>query len=407
MNRAFYGRLPAAGLLVLSAGCGTPQDEPARTSLASADPDVARLLVRAQTAFETGDYGAARALAEQAVQKAPELPHAYFLHGRVLTVLHHYDRAQRSYERALALDSAFKGARFNLGNNAYRQGRYREAIRLYEEEQRLRPSPDILLHMARAYAELHQFDAAYAAYQEVLAVGGDSAAVYAELGQLYEDEGNLSEALHHSRRALALEPGHVRYRYALGLQALQAGHLQEAIGALEAVVAQEPWNAGAHHNLGQALLRLGRPEEAELYLSRVDSLQRQSRHLFQLGQNAALAPDQPAPWIELGNAYRRAGQLQQALETYRIAQPLMPQNLTLQNNIANLAHLLGHTQEAIARYEAILRQDSTVVSVWVNLGVARTETGQEDAAREAWQSALHYDPGNPLIQRYLASLDAL
>ena len=362
--------------------------------------------MRAQTAFETGDYGAARSLAEQAVQKAPELPHAHFLHGRILTVLHHYDPAQRSYERTLALDSTFEGTRFNLGNNAYRQGRYQKAIRLYEAEQRLHPSPANLLHAARAYAELNQFDAAYAAYLEVLATGGDSAAVYAELGQLYEDEGNLSGALHYSRRALALEPDHARYRYALGLQALQAGHLQEAVDALEEVVEQEPWRAGAHQNLGQALLRLGRPEEAQPYLSIVDSLQQQSRHLFQLEQNAALAPDQPAPWIELGNAYRRAGQLQQALEAYRVAQPLMPQNLALQNNIANLAHLLGHTEEAIARYEAILRQDSTVVSVWVNLGVARTETGQQDAARKAWQSALHYDPGNPLIQRYLASLDA-
>ena len=38
----------------------------------------------------------------------------------------------------------------------------------------IRP-PANLLHAARAYAELNQFDAAYAAYQKVLTTGGDSA----------------------------------------------------------------------------------------------------------------------------------------------------------------------------------------------------------------------------------------
>ena len=400
------GLLLALLLVVLGTGCGTEQDAPSRTALARTNPEAAALLVRAQNSFEAGDYGAALSLADEAAQQVPELPHVHFLRGRILTVLQQYDPARAAYERVLALDPTFEGVRFNLGNNAYRQDQYEEALRLFEAEQRRHPSPTNLLHMARAYAELNRFEEAYQHYQQVLATDEANATVHAELGQLYEDEGEIEEALTHSRRAVALEPANVRYRYALGLQELQANHPQEAVEALQPVVEAEPWNPGAHNSLGQALLRLGRPDEAQHYLGKVDSLQTQSRQLLQMERSAALTPEEPIPWIELGNAYRRAGRLAPALDAYRMAQPLMPQNLSLQNNIANLAHLLGRTQEAIAGYEALLQQDSTLVSVWVNLGVARAETGDTSAARAAWQQALRYDPGNTLIQRYLASLDA-
>ena len=109
--------------------------------------------------------------------------------------------------------------------------------------------------------------------------------------------------------------------------------------------------------------------------------------------------------MELGVLLRQAGQVDRAVEAYKVAVSLEPRNLYLQSNLALLMMESGDTDTAIRRYRAILRMDSTLADVWLNLGVAYANTGRAAEARTAWQQTLKYTPGHPTVRSYLAQLD--
>jgi Tfp pilus assembly protein PilF len=89
-----------------------------------------------------------------------------------------------------------------------------------------------------------------------------------------------------------------------------------------------------------------------------------------------------------------------------VALSLDPGNLEFQNNLASLYFLQKDTTAAIQTYHRILEQDPEMVEAWVNMGVLYALSGHKASARQAWERALTYRPGDPKIQGFLARLEA-
>jgi tetratricopeptide (TPR) repeat protein len=109
-------------------------------------------------------------------------------------------------------------------------------------------------------------------------------------------------------------------------------------------------------------------------------------------------------WVNYGNALRRAGRMDDAIEALTVAYSLKPEWLELQNNIANLLLMKGDTAAAVERYETLLHIDSTQADIWLNLGTVYALSGAYDDARAAWETALRHDPDHPEAARYLEQL---
>src|SRR5262245_10750830 len=77
---------------------------------------------------QEGDARGALVHLEQAVELAPEWPDAHLALGNVRQLLRDADAAERSYRRALALDSTAAGAHYNLALLLRRSGRRSEAV---------------------------------------------------------------------------------------------------------------------------------------------------------------------------------------------------------------------------------------------------------------------------------------
>ena len=80
-------------------------------------------------------------------------------------------------------------------------------------------------------------------------------------------------------------------------------------------------------------------------------------------------------------------------------------SFALQNNIANLCLMDGDTVQAINRYKTILSFDSTLVDIWLNLGVVHASSGRKNDARQAWMKGLEYDSDNTTLKDYLETLN--
>ena len=163
-------------------------------------------------------YDRALAYTDSVEAYAPGLADLHFLRGAIYTRLNRPDVAQAAYETVLELDPWYPGTRHNMGLNAFRRGRLRDAITLYREEAQIGGTAALYHELGRAYAKLGEPDSARAAYEAAIALDSLHATSYMWLGQLFEEAGDLDEALKLSLKGLALRPGDLDYQYIVGTQ---------------------------------------------------------------------------------------------------------------------------------------------------------------------------------------------
>jgi|TARA_Y100000310_G_C20699317_1_gene828236 tetratricopeptide (TPR) repeat protein len=368
------------------------------------DANAARFLLVAEDAFRQGSYNAALILTDSARSYSTDLADIYFLRGRVFTKLNRLDRAEQAYQKVVSIDPDYEGARFNLGSISFRRGELAEAIEHYRIEQDNHPSARVLVQIGRAYAGLGEVDNAVIAYEEAIDLDDKFAAAYMRLGHLFKDSGEIDRALDYATKGQQLEPENLDYKYFLGSLLLLTGHPEKSLPYLRQIIAHRPWHYWANHNLGQALFRVGKEEEGKRYMKTAEGLQESIQEVENWRSLAEMNPDQLMLWVNLSNALRRMGRVDEALEALLIALSLDPANLALQNNIANLNLMSGDTVKAIFRYEAILSRDSSLVDIWLNLGAVYASAGRTTEARTAWQNGLKYDPDHVTIKEYLETL---
>ena len=400
-----WSRLACCVLLIALAACRERAATVTDQQRASADPRVGAFLIEGQRAFQRGDYQTALVWADSADAYAPGLTDTHFFRGLVYSALQRYDQAAAAYERALAIDPRYQGAWYNLGINAARQGKLQEAIGHFRREEPAYPTSPLYLELGRTYAQLGEADSAKAAYRQALALDPANATAHLWLGQLHEDLGELDSALVHSQAGLDLRPENLDYRYIVGAQLYRLGRLEEAATHLRSVAEEQAWHHGAQYNLSQALLRLGRREEAERYQQRAEEAQVLLQEIDEAEEATRRAPNNLPYWLDLSDAYRRAGRLDDAINAYQVAATLEPSNLYLQNNLANLLHAGGRFEEALHHYRAILRIDPALPDVWLNLGVVYANMDSTEAAKSAWKRVLRHRPGDATATEYLQKLE--
>ncbi|MEM1094175.1 MAG: tetratricopeptide repeat protein [Bacteroidota bacterium] len=391
--------LAAAGIIGCTSGTST---EDAR---ANADPRAVGFLLDAEQAFERGAFTLALALSDSAEVYAPELVDIHFFRGRVYTEMNQLEVSNAAYGVALDADPEYQGVRFNLGINQAREGKWREAIDWYVQEEAKFPSTSLYTELGRAYARLGEADSARWAYTEAIALDDSNTTAYMWMGQLEEEVGDLEKALQVSETALAMQPQNLDYQYIVGTLLFRLGRVDAAEPYLRAVADARAWHHGAQYNMGQILVRQDNEAEAEFYLTRADSAQQLQQRINEAQNAINREPDMLDRWLELAQVLRNGGKTQQAMEAYKVAVSLQPENLFLQANLAQLMMENGDLYDAERRYVSILRLDSTLADVWFNLGVLYANNGNAEGARSAWQRTQRLRPNHPAVRQYLRQLD--
>ncbi len=405
--RALYRAvlIPFACGVLLFVGCRSDTGKEAQ-SRRSVDEQTAKLLIQSQRALKQGDLRAARILTDSVVARAPRLPDAHFQRGRVLSELKRFEEAEAAYREILTLDPDYRGAWYNLGNNAYRQQAYEDAVTFYRRAHALHPSAETLVSLGWTYVAQDEIVRAREAYEGAIARDSSYALAYARLGQLYEDQGNLQEALKYTRKALQLEPGNGKYRYAVGSQLLRLDRPEEASEHLRRATVERPWHQGTHYSLGQALMRMGREQEAERYLAQSDSLEQAQSEIKRLQAIAQSNAENPTVWKRLGEKLHEIGRDEEAQQALSVALYLSPGDPDLRNELAMLTAELGNPKAALGHYRALLTQYPSNVEAWFNLGVVYARVGNEQQAQRAWQEVLRREPNHQRAKDYLSRISS-
>ena len=368
------------------------------------DPRSLKFLLQATEALRIHRFHLALALSDSSEKYALNGADVHFFRGRVYSELGRFHKADTSYRAVLKLKKDYRGVWSNLGNNAFRQQNYHQAIKYYQNELNLHPAPIPLRGLGRAYVELGNVDSARIVFQQAIVMDNKYAPAYFSLAFLEEDEGYFKSALAYAEKAFDLDSENLEYRYIYASFLLRTGQNKEAADHFRYVSEEWPWHHGSHYNLGQALIQLGREEEAREYLAEAEQVRSAQAKIDHLENTVHSLPDDPFSHAALAFALRRVGRYNDAMHAYKVAMYLDPQNLDIRNNVANLYLIRGDTTEALSQYKLILQQNPAFVDVWLNLGVVYAFSGKLEAARNAWENALTYDPDNPMAQSYLTKL---
>jgi len=113
-------------------------------------------------------------------------------------------------------------------------------------------------------AQRHEDDAAIREFRTALAIYPEDGEAEAQLGRALEDDGQLTPAIDHQRRALALDPSEENFLFLSGTL-LKAKRYEEILTASRAV--REPLDARAQIAVGLAYLGLRQPEQAAAELA--------------------------------------------------------------------------------------------------------------------------------------------
>lgn len=178
------------------------------------------------------------------------------------------------------------------------------------------------LAIAEAYMQVEKYEEGIQILEKLQAESPDDADLLFQLGATYERANRIADAEKAFLRILERTPKHAPSLNYLGyMWADRNVNLDRAAGMLVEAVAQEPRNGAYLDSLGWVYYRQGKFDLAEKYLS----------------EAAQLMPRDPTIQEHLGDLYAKTGAWQRALERYRVALDLGPDETdeeTLKTKIA-------------------------------------------------------------------------
>ncbi len=106
----------------------------------------------------------------------------------------------------------------------------------------------------------------------------------------------------------------------------------------------------------------------------------------------------------LGVVFREQGKVDAAIDQFRAALRINPNDADSHNNLGTVLRQKGKIEEAMAEYQLALRLKPNLAEAHYNLGIALLQKGRAAEAMGQYQEALRIDPANRKIQNNLAWL---
>ena len=391
------------------------------TATVEIDAETRRLLDDALVTQEAGYTPLALAFVDSAISRQPNHAMPHFLRAQFLSEMNKIDEAELAYKEVLRFDADYQNVWFQLGDIAFAKREYSEALEKYEEEAALldrkknqfgtpftvqyNESMSLLsLQSGRAYRQLGEEDNAREAFASAIEFDSLNTAAYSDLSQAFQDAGQSLQALQYAQVALKQNPLNPDYLYQVGSLLYDNERVEESIPLLQGALQQKPWLSGAMYKLGLAMVSMEEEDLGTAYLKMADSLQAKNEQIQKARFNAEKYADDPDQWVALARQLLEVGRVDEAMYPLNTAYSLDPQNLSIQNDLANIALVGGDTALAMVRLEKILDANPTFAEGWFNLGVINAMQGNFKQAQLHWQNVIQLDPTHQEARDYLARL---
>jgi tetratricopeptide (TPR) repeat protein len=279
-----------------------------------------------------GDYQEAVKHYEEALTLAPENAVYYSNLALAYQGLRDGTRSIEAWNKALRLDPENADYRHQLnnaqGNDYLVKGDYQEAVKHYEVALALAPKNAVYhANLALAYLGLREEEQAAGAWKKALDLDPENIGYRHQMnnvqGNGYLFKGDFQNAVKHYKEALALAPDNAVYHANLALAYQGLKDWASANDAWKKALELEPENADYRHQLNNA--------QGNDYLFKGD-YQNAVKHYE---EGIALAPGNAVYHGNLALAYQGLGQQAHAVDAWKKALELEPENADYRRQLKN------------------------------------------------------------------------
>ena len=309
---------------------------------------------------------------DQAIALRPKAAPIYLSAGLAAAGFDNLDRALTMLAKALRIDPALPGVRYNYALVLARDAHYADSEKQADLElasQARGPETSVELWKLKARDAYYQtkWQDAIDSYQKVLALQPNWAEAYAGIGEALYSLNHFQESQVALRKALALDPQNGTAHMILGKLYQDDGEQDAAIPEFEAAIRLNPNNREVAYRLFR--IYNGKGDKAN-----AARLQRQLQDL--LANNLAQSNNEAKATVLNGQgmALEKKGDFTAALNDYDQAAKIDVTNIIFRRNAALLLCKTGRAEEAISRLRDILSLDSDDAETLQILAVANELT---------------------------------
>jgi predicted TPR repeat methyltransferase len=192
----------------------------------------------------------------------------------------------------------------------------------------------------------------------------------------HQRAGRLKEAEHGYRRILRASPDNFDVLYLLGILNHELGNHETAIELIGKAIKLNPGYVEAHINLGNALKDQGKLDESVVAYKRA----------------LAIDPNYADAHYNLGIVLGDQGKLDEAIASYRCVLTFNPSYVEAHINLGNALKDKGKLDEAVVAYKRALDIDPNYAEAYNNLAIVLRGQGKLNEAIVAYKRALDIDP---------------
>jgi tetratricopeptide (TPR) repeat protein len=271
---------------------------------------------------------------------------------------------------------------------------------------------DAYNNLGNTFQEQSKLEEAIEAYNKALTIKPDYAEAYNNIGAALQKQRKLEEAIKAYNKALAIKPNYVDAYYNIGITLQKQRKLEEAVEAYNKALSIKPDYAEAYNNIGVALQDQGKlekaieafsktltikPDYAEAYSNMAIALKDQGKFeeaVEAFSKALAINPDYAEAYNNIGVALQDQGKLKEALEIYNNALAVKPDFAEAYNNKGTVLQKQGNLEEAIKTYNKAVTIKLDYADAYNNMGNALQEQSKLEEAIEAYNKALNIKPNH-------------
>lgn len=336
--------IKAKGMLAavwLTAGNKTGAKELVAEILAKDQRNEQGLLLKSSMAIDDRQLDAAIADLRSILRDVPDSARALLLLARAHELAGAPELAQEHYLKAFQASKLAPRYGIALGEFLLKRGQLARAEGVFEDVLRVSPR-NVAAMKLLAQARLNKGDwvGAQKVADDLRKVGDKNKSAEQVMGMVYAMKKNYAESISAFKRAFDAAPSEVQPIVALVRTYLQAGKTNEALAFLGAVVKAAPGNVSARLLQGQ------------VYASRNDLVS--ASQAFQAVIDSQ--PKNPLGYVSLANLYLGAGRYADADKVVAQGLTAVPDDFSLRMAQAGGHELAGRYEDAIQRYEKLLKE---------------------------------------------------
>jgi tetratricopeptide (TPR) repeat protein len=341
-----------------------------------------------------GETTEARDAFAQSLKLDPQSVDALNGQGRLLLNEGRFTEALARFDKALQYDAASPETIANDAEAKLDTDRPADAkAQLLDAKARFPKSVPILLLLGRVQQHLADNNAAEvdfrAACEAVDPAKSDAILPYVALSELYDARGKIDEAMATLKSAKAKLPPSAALERAFGEVAEVQGDTEVALAHYRAALALDPKDAPAHFRLAGLFRKMRKFDDAAAELEKV----------------GAVDKDYPGLSLERGLLYEQAGDVDKAIEQFKVALAKAPDDPDLQLRVGEAYVAIGRADDAIAMLQKVVDKRASSAEAAHYLGRAfmlKTDSTSQMSAMRWLKAAVQLDPNRAEFHVYLA-----